>query len=95
LLRKAKAKSSLDSLARSRKLERKKLKAEISALKNPGSLVARKSLRSATSKFGGFLKKRATIINENLSALEEKERKKKRTSTPRRRKTTRRRVRRR
>ena len=63
------AKKSLEKLGSAKRLEEKKLKAEIRALKNPGSAEARKKLRSAGSKFGAFVKRRAAIVSENLNEL--------------------------
>jgi len=65
-LRRAKSRESLESTARAKNLERKKINAEIRALKNPGSLAARKSFRNITRKAGSFLVKRGKIINDNL-----------------------------
>lgn len=67
----------MKSFAISKNLERKKLKAEISALRNPGSTSARKSLKSTSMRFGRFLKRRAEILTENLEAMEKKEKRKK------------------
>lgn len=92
LLRKAKARKSLMDLSKVRELERKRIKAEIFALENPKSIKARKILRSTSGKVGRFLKKRASVISQNLERIAREDEKKRR---PMRKKKTVRRKRRR
>lgn len=68
-LRYSSAKASLQSLAKARKLEERKLKAEIFAMKHPGSMAAKKSLKVTSGKLGKFLRKRAQIVKKNLDEL--------------------------
>lgn len=75
LLRKKRAADSLAKLSRERDLERKRLKAEIKALKNPGSKSARKFFVGAARRAGKFLKERAAIVAENARREEMMERK--------------------
>jgi len=97
LVRISNARASQDNLSQSRRLEGKKLKAEISVLKNPRSTAAKKSLRSAGKRFGSFITKKAKILGQNINAALEEEQRKERAkkSRPKRIKTTRRRIKRR
>lgn len=69
LLRGAKKKDAFASTQRAQNLERKKINAEIKALKNPGSVAARRSFLNASRKVGSFLSKRGAIINANLNRM--------------------------
>ncbi len=95
LLRGSKARASLDSLSKARNLERKKISAEISALKRPGSLAAKKSLKSAAGKFGKFIKKRADIVTENLDRMAREDEREEKQSQMRRKSPNKRKIKRR
>ena len=74
LLKKAGLKTAnLESL-RARDAEKRKLKAEIFALKNPGSVRARSQLSSAVKSFGKSVRTRANIVAENAVRIENKRR---------------------
>lgn len=98
---------SLQRLSEKRNLERKKLIAENKALRNPGSIRAKKTFLAISGKFGRIIKKGTLAVHNNLeriAAEEERQeralrkRKKVKRKSPQikpiRRATTRRRVRR-
>lgn len=69
LLRKANAKNSLMALSRQRDVERNKVKAEIIALKHPGSIVAKRTAKRIAIKGGRALLRGAFAIGRHLSEV--------------------------
>lgn len=69
LLRKANAKNSLIALSRQRDVERKKVRAEITALKHPGSVVAKEIAKRIAIKSGKKLLQGAFAIGRHLSEV--------------------------
>lgn len=69
LLRRSKAKQSLINLARQRKMEREKLKAEIQALKNPGSKTAKNLAKNIGKRSAKILFKGAVGLGRHLSTV--------------------------
>lgn len=90
LKQKARGKESLEKLSQERDLERRKLTAENKALRNPGSGLARKQFKSAAGKFGGFLKRGALRIHENLERQAAEEERRERMAEERNKKKTKR-----
>jgi len=74
LLSGARRNASESSLSKQKAAENRKLKAEIFALRHPGSKEAKANLKKASVGIGKFIAKRAAIVNENLRAMEEEER---------------------
>lgn len=95
LLKKNIGRKSLENLSRKRALEKKQVEAEIRALKNPGSMQAKASLKNAGRILGGFIGKRARILSANINASLEAEERRAKKKPVARRKTTRRRIKRR
>jgi len=61
-------KASLESI-RKEEAEKRKLEAEIKALKNPGSAVARERAKKSAIKLGRFLKQTAGTVSNNAVRL--------------------------
>ena len=76
LLNKDKARQLKASRERQDKLERQRLEKEIKLLKNPGKAKVYSGLNKFGSAVKKFAKERATIINENLAAMEREEQRK-------------------
>jgi len=72
-LREAKAKQSLRNLAAQRNAEERKLKAEIRALKRPGSIRAKKTAKKASISFGRSLIKGSKMALNYAGDLYERE----------------------
>lgn len=88
LLRESNARKSLQNLAMRRRLERKKLKAEIKALENPKSIVAKRVAKRIGKRAGRILLKNAVAFGRHISAVAAEQnaptRRRRRTKTRRR-----------
>lgn len=69
LLRKERGKRSLDNLALRSKVERKRLKAEINALKNPKSQTAKRVARNLSLKSATLLFKGGMFLGKHLAKV--------------------------
>lgn len=69
LLRKANAKNSLQALSIQREVERRKVKAEITALRHPGSVVAKRTAKRIAIKSGRALFRGVFAIGKHLSEV--------------------------
>lgn len=69
LLRREDARKSLLNFSRQRNLERRRLKAEIKALKNPGSQTAKNLAKNLAKRSGKILFKNAVLLGKHLSTV--------------------------
>ncbi len=66
-------KNTKGQLSRQKALERKKLEAEINALKNPRVAAAKKGFLSASKRFGASIKRNAGRISDNITSFAQEE----------------------
>ena len=69
LLVKAKARQVFSGIIRHRLMERKRLKAEITALKNPGSVTAKRVAKKIAKQSGKILFKNAVVFAKHLGKV--------------------------